>query len=194
MNTAFLLLWLTPRIREFTQRYPDITLRLNSINWDNERLGKSTDLIISHGRGDWHNVIIHPLLKPKLQPYCSPDIAARLQGGAKLNEFALIDILGNHQQWDDWLKENGIKKSDRKILHQVDSASTSVPLAIQGVGVCLSYDELVTDEVSRGKLVAPFNKSIDTVDNYYLIHNRDLPLSKTAQIFKDWLLEKLPQI
>lgn len=191
VNTAFLLLWLTPRIREFTELYPDITLRLISVNWDNDRLGMSTDLIINHGRGVWHNVSIHPLLTPRLRPFCSPEIAHKLRGEATFNDFALIDVLGNHQQWNDWFKVSDIKKSGEQITHQVDSASTAVQLAIQGAGICLSYDELVADEVARGNLVAPLEVSIETVDNYYLLHNIDLPLSKTAEVFKDWLLTKL---
>lgn len=193
VNTAFLLLWLTPRIREFNQHYPDITLRLISMNWDNDRLGMSTDLIISHGRGIWHNVTINPLLKPRLRPFCSPEIATQLKNKSQLNDFALIDIIGNHQQWDDWFKACSLKKSSSQIKHQVDTAATAVPLAIRGIGICLSYDELVTDQVRIGNLVAPFDDTIDTVDNYYLIHNIALPLSKTAEVFRDWLLTKLSE-
>ena len=189
VNTAFLLLWLAPRIQAFTQLYPDITLRFMSINWDNDRLGMSTDLIISHGRGAWHNVEMHPLLPPKLRPYCSPEIAQQINNGAALNNFALIDIIGNHQQWHDWLKTTGNKFSSKP--HQVDTAAAAVQLARQSVGVCLAYDELVAKELSGGSLVAPYDDYIETVDNYYLIHNSDRPLSKTATVFKDWLLATL---
>ena len=191
VNTAFLLLWLTPRIKEFTELYPDITLRFMSINWDNDRLGMSTDLIISHGRGAWHNVEMHHLLTPQLRPFCSAEVAKQLLDGATLNDFALIDVIGNHQQWNDWLKATGNKTSNKHIKHQVDTAAASVQLAVQSVGVCLAYDELVAKEVSNGSLVAPFDDYIETVDNYYLIHNIDRPLSKTATVFKDWLLATL---
>jgi LysR family glycine cleavage system transcriptional activator len=191
VNTAFLLLWLTPRIKEFTKLYPDITLRFMSINWDNDRLGMSTDLIISHGRGAWHNVEMHQLLTPKLRPFCSPEVAKQLHDGALLSDVALIDVIGNHQQWNDWLKATGNKTSNKHIKHQVDTAAASVQLAVQSVGVCLAYDELVAKEVSNGSLVAPFDDYVETVDNYYLIHNTDRPLSKTAIVFKDWLLGSL---
>jgi LysR family glycine cleavage system transcriptional activator len=191
VNTAFLLLWLAPRIQEFTQLYPDITLRFMSINWDNDRLGMSTDLIISHGRGAWHNVEMHQLLTPKLRPFCSPDTALQIRNGATLDNFALIDIMGNHQQWNDWLKTADSKMPSKPIKHQVDTAAAAVQLAIQSVGICLAYDELVTKEVSTGSLVAPFEGYVETVDNYYLIHNVDRPLSKTATVFKGWLLAAL---
>ena len=191
VNTAFLLLWLAPRVKEFTQLYPDITLRFISINWDNDRLGMSTDLIISHGRGAWHNVEMHQLLTPKLRPFCSPEIAKQIKNGATLDDFALIDVIGNHQQWNDWLKATGNIAPNKHVKHQVDTAAASVQLAIQSVGVCLAYDELAAKEVSDGSLVAPFDEYVETVDNYYLIHNTDRPLSKTATVFKDWLLGTL---
>ena len=151
----------------------------------------STDLIISHGRGAWHNVEMHPLLTPKLRPFCSPQIAQQIRNESALNDFALIDIIGNHQQWNDWLKAADNKTSNRSIRHQVDTAAAAVQLATRSVGICLAYDELVAKEVNNGSLVAPFDDSVETVDNYYLIHNIDRPLSKTATVFKDWLLDAL---
>ena len=191
VNTAFLLLWLTPRIAEFIRLYPDITLRIMSINWDADRLSMSNDLIIDHGRGAWPKMQVHRLLTPKLRPFCSPDIKQKLHNGMDLSDFSLIEILGNQQRWDAWLKETGLVISPRSMRHQVDTMATAAQLARLGVGLFLSYDELVAEDVHNGTLTAPFDKYVDTVDSYYLTHDDNKPLSKTADLFKNWLLDSL---
>jgi LysR family glycine cleavage system transcriptional activator len=191
VNTAFLLLWLTPRIADFMCLYPDITLRIMSINWNTDRLAMSNDLIIDHGRGAWRNREVHRLLTPKLRPFCSPEIKQKLHNGMDLGDFSLIDIIGNQQQWGDWLKETGLVIPSRSIRHQVDTMATAAQLARLGVGMFLSYDELLEDDIRNGALIAPFDRYIDTVDSYYLTHDNDKPLSKTAELFKNWLLSLL---
>jgi LysR family glycine cleavage system transcriptional activator len=191
VNTAFLLLWLTPRIAEFMRLYPDITLRIMSINWNTDRLAMSNDLIIDHGRGSWRSMAVHRLLTPKLRPFCSPEINQKLRNGMDLSDFSLIDILGNQQQWAAWLKDAGLTISSGSIRHQVDTMATAAQLARLSVGVFLSYDELLADDIRNGTLIAPFDRYVDTVDSYYLTHDNDKPLSKTAELFKNWLLSSL---
>jgi len=193
VNTAFLLLWLTPRIAEFMRLYPDITLRIMSINWDADRLAISNDLIIDHGMGSWNNMQTHRLLTPKLRPFCAPQIKQKLDNKIALSNFSLIEILGNQQQWGAWLKETKLSMPLQSIRHQVDTMATAAQLARLGVGIFLSYDELLTDDVRNGTLVAPFEQYVDTVDSYYLAHDKNKPLSKTAELFKKWLLDSLNQ-
>jgi len=172
---------------EFTTQYPDVTLRLINANWENEFTGMSTDLSIIQGRGkrsDWHS---HQLVTPRLRPFCSPEIGAKLKRVEDLSDVPLIDILGNHQNWEDWFAAAELMP-DIKLRHQVDTAATAVLMAEHHAGVCLSYDELVSNALDKGSLVAPFSIYADTVDAYYLVSNSSRPLSKATQVFQDWLL------
>lgn len=187
VNTAFLVLWLTPRLHEFTTQYPDVTLRLINANWENEFSGMSTDLSIIQGRekhSSWHS---YQLVTPRLRPFCSPEIAAGLQRVEDLSGVPLIDVLGNHQNWEGWFSAVGLSP-DKTIRHQVDTAAAAVLMAEHHAGVCLSHDELVSDALDKGRLVAPFAFYAETVDAYYLVSNSSRPLSKAAQVFQKWLL------
>jgi len=187
VNTAFLMLWLAPRLHEFTALYPDITLRLINVNWENESTGMSTDLTIIQGGNKWPNGHCHLLMTPALRPFCSPEMSEKLQRPEDLFNMPLIDVLGNHQNWDDWFKAAGMSQHPT-ILHQVDTAATAVLMAEHHAGICLSYDALVSDALSKGRLVPPFATYIETVDTYYLVANSNRPLSKAAQVFQEWLL------
>lgn len=191
VNTAFLLLWLTPRLPDFNRLHPGIELRLSSINWDNEYSGMSTDLTIRHGRGNWPDHSTYCLVTPKLRPFATPDLAATLNKPEDLLDIALIDVLGNHQQWDDWLHSAGVQANLSGIRHQVDTAAAAVSLAKYGGGVCLGYDELLSQEVADKQLIPVFSHYVDTVDSYYLGYNQNRPLTQAAQLFKDWLCGQL---
>ena len=188
VNIAFLMLWLAPRLPEFTKQYPGVTLRLSSTNWNTESIGLSADLTIGHGKGHWPNMHSECLITPKLRPFCSPRLASQLHSIDDLQQLPLIDILGNHQQWEDWFKVTNLNAAPRiPVSHQVDTAAAAVALAVNDGGVLLSYDELLADDLARGQLVAPFDVYVDTVDSYFLIYNKERPLSKAAELFKDWL-------
>lgn len=189
VNTAFLVLWLAPRLHEFTTQYPDVTLRLLNANWENEFAGLSTDLTITQGSGGHSDQHSHLLVTPQLRPFCSPETSIRLKRTEDLFNVPLIDVLGNHQSWKDWFAMAGLAQHVA-IRHQVDTAATAVLMAEHHAGVCLSYDELVSDALGKGRLVAPFTLYVETVDAYYLVSNGQRPLSKAAQAFQEWLLDR----
>ena len=70
--------------------------------------------------------------------------------------------------------------------------SMAVQAAIDGQGVALVGDLLVADELAAGRLVCPFDPSLNTplTFSYYLLSAKgsdELPKKITA--FRDWLLE-----
>ena len=63
--------------------------------------------------------------------------------------------------------------------------------AMSGMGVMLGLDFLTKDELAKGTLVQPFDWSIPSAENFYLIKPQGGPLSPAAQQFSDWLQESL---
>jgi len=99
--------------------------------------------------------------------------------------------MGNRQGWDDWFKAAQLESQSGALRHSVDSAALSVTMAVNNFGVCLSYDKLVAAELKSGRLIAPFERYMDTVDSFYLTYPENQPLSKASSVFADWLLETL---
>ena len=118
-----------------------------------------------------------------MRPFCSPRVAERLSTGSDLLHQPLIEIMGNHENWNDWFSSLGIEVIDRGIRHQVDSAAIAVNMAANDFGVCLSYDSLMEGMVREGKLIAPFDAYMQTVDSFYLSYRQEYPLAKSAAVF-----------
>ncbi len=53
VNNSFAQMWLAPRVREFTTRYPLVTLRLYGVNWEADAPPSSAELEIRYGKGVW---------------------------------------------------------------------------------------------------------------------------------------------
>ena len=191
VNTAFGILWLAPRIKKFTDEYPGLSLRIINANWDSEFTAGTAELSLRHGTGDWPELDFTRLIMPRLRPYCSPQMAAKINQTADVLNWPLLNVIGNQQNWHAWLAQYGLQHEEQPLIHKMDSAATTVAMAVADCGICLSYDEIVAPQVAAGQLVAPLEDYVGSTESYYLTHRQDSPLSKAAKVFKDWLLEEV---
>ncbi|WP_370278393.1 LysR family transcriptional regulator [Pontibacterium sp.] len=188
VNTAFGVLWLAPRMQRFNTIYPQITIRQLGTNWATDFDISTAELEIRYGAGNWPGFVAHPLVKPKLRPYCSVANAKRVRQPADLESMVLLDVIGTPQGWNAWMEKMGLAAPDEQSHQYMDSHATAVSMAANGFGVCLMYDELMGEGVLAKQLVAPFVDTIDTEGNYYLCYQNDKELSDASRIFKDWIL------
>lgn len=191
VNTAFGILWLAPRLEKFTSEYPELSLRIINANWDSEFTAGSAELSLRHGSGDWPELDFTRLIAPRLRPYCSPQIAAQIHSREDVLNWPLLNVIGNQQNWHAWLAHYGLEQTDPSKIHKMDSAATAVAMAVGNCGLCLSYDEVVRPQITSGQLVAPLDDYVGSSESYYLTHRQDSPLSKAAQVFKQWLLAEI---
>jgi LysR family glycine cleavage system transcriptional activator len=191
VNTAFSIFWLAPRLQFFTVQYPNLALRIINANWDSEFSAGSAELSLRHGTGDWPDLDFTRLITPKLRPYCSPQIAAQIHQPSDVLQWPLLDVIGNLPDWRTWLAQYHLQPSSTQLIHKTDSAVTTVPMAISHCGICLSYDEILAPQVATGQLAAPLDDYLVTTESYFLVHRKDRPLSKAAEVFKQWIVMEI---
>ncbi|MGB0468004.1 MAG: LysR substrate-binding domain-containing protein [Pontibacterium sp.] len=188
VNTAFSVLWLAPRLQRFNAVYPQITIRQLGTNWSTDFDISTAELEIRYGGGNWPGFESHPLVTPRLRPYCSMANAKRLRKPSDLEAMPLLDVIGTPQGWNSWLEMEGLDHLQDQTRQTMDSHATAVAMAANGFGVCLMYDDLMREGVLAKQLIAPFADSIATEGSYYLCYQGDKKLSDASRIFKDWLL------
>ncbi|MFT6917028.1 MAG: LysR family glycine cleavage system transcriptional activator [Motiliproteus sp.] len=192
VNIAFSMLWLSPRLSRFCEKYPGLKLQLVHANWDNEFNRSPADITIMHGRGDWSGMTLQPLFTPELKPYCSPELASQLNAPGDLLALPLIEVLGNRQGWREWFQQACVNMDDVDTLyHQTDSLAAGISMAEAGLGVFLCYPGFFRGPSDSRKLRSPFDIALETEDNYYLSYPEGRPLSKSAAVFNEWLLSEL---
>lgn len=191
--TTFAAKWLIPRLSEFRDLHPHIDVRISTgvpeVDFDRDPV----DLAIQFGRGDWQRVQSDLLFHDEIEPVCSPAYLAQWAPSRKHPESLLRHrLLVSHYRksdWDDWLEATGL--TDAATPASRMSFSTSVltwQAAVDGLGLAIGQNALLTQEFSRGALVRPFQRPVVRDQAYYLVRPKLQRESRKVGLFRDWLL------
>ncbi len=72
MQPSFAIQWLVPRLVKFSERHPDIDVRIKAVDMDEGSLTDDVDVAIYYGRGNWPGLRADKLHTEYLIPVCSP--------------------------------------------------------------------------------------------------------------------------
>ena len=63
--------------------------------------------------------------------------------------------------------------------------------ASEGIGIALADTALLGRELESGRLVAPFDISLDSHNAFYLVYRKNHGLTPAMMAFRDWILEEM---
>jgi LysR family glycine cleavage system transcriptional activator len=95
------------------------------------------------------------------------------------------------QQRDDWrlwLTAAGAKGVDPSRGPVFDHAMTVLQAAMDGLGVALGRNPLITPDLKAGRLVVPFEFKMATEFAYYVVYPPDTIRRRKIKAFRDWLM------
>lgn len=188
--TTFATRWLIPRLSQFQLAYPAIDIRLTTASEWGE-LGEF-DAAIRLGDGHWPQVKAIKLVPNELLPVCSPKL---LQGGAmtleRLVAQTLLFVRARPEDWGIWCKAAGVPiEMFLQRLH-LESSALAYQAAQEGHGVALAQRVLVSEELRTGKLVTPFDVTVDRYDYMYcLVLNSQSRQGKVLGLLSEWLVQQ----
>lgn len=185
VNT-FALGWLLPRLEAFHAEHPFIDLRLrthnNKVDFTVERL----DCAIQFGDGAWSGAEAVELMRGDLAPLCSPRLARDLREPADLRKAQLLRSF-RADEWPRWFQKAGLEPPPLK-GPVFDSSIAMAAAAQQSIGVALAPPSMFAYELRGGRLVQPFELTID-VGGYYLTRSASRPLGEPVAAFTAWCLD-----
>ncbi|MGA0599733.1 transcriptional regulator GcvA [Caulobacter sp. KR2-114] len=184
VNT-FAVGWLLPRLDAFRAAWPFIDLRLRTHNNKVDLLAERLDGAIQFGDGVWPGLEAQPLMHGALSPLCSPRLARGLGGPADLAQLPLLRSY-RADEWPRWFRAAGIEPPPMK-GPQFDSSIAMVAAAQQSAGVALAPPAMFAYDIRGGRLVQPFDISVQT-GAYYLTRVAGRPASEALQAFTAWVL------
>jgi DNA-binding transcriptional LysR family regulator len=151
-------LWLMPRIREFTQAHPEISLNLSAAHTNSDFALGQADIDIRYGTPQWEDLVVEPLFEERIVPLASPQFIRenRLRRKEQLVTVPLILSNVNVVQWSDWFAAcTDIRAPDRFSV-QFDRAQMAIDAATQGLGVALESATLASRHLADGTLKPVF--------------------------------------
>lgn len=194
--TTFAAKWLIPRLSGFRQLHPNIEVRISNAVPDVDFDRDPVDIAIQFGDGKWPRCQTDLLFHDEIEPVCSPQYLAENTITGKHPESLLrLRLLVSHYRrvdWDDWLSAMSMAKySEGAERMSFSSSVLTWQAAINGLGVAIGQNSLLTEEFKSGQLVRPFALPLRREKAYYLVRPEVQRESRKIGLFRDWLLNEV---
>lgn len=185
-------MWLIPRLADFHDSNPDISVRLTTSELTADVRDREADFALIYQ--DQKDVPEgSPILfEDETIPVASPDYlenATAIQKPEDLLDHTLIASLSEDEEWKYWFDAFGVTNPQSASYLELDMCSTSLKAAKEGLGIAMGRRPYVDDDLASGRLIAPFPQIYNTQWCLSLActsRGQDLPF---APRFRDWLIE-----
>jgi DNA-binding transcriptional LysR family regulator len=185
--------WLTPRLGEFMDLYPDIRVTLMTTDEELDLAMREADVAIRLRLPTQPDLIQRKLFSVHFHAYASPEYVKRFGTPRTLEELDKhrIILLGgltvpNYLQNRNWLLEVGRNGKGPRATHLAITNVLGVLRACQrGLGVALLPDYLVEE---NGGLVQLFGETGAPTLDAYFVYPEELKSVARVQVFRDFLV------
>lgn len=185
--TYFSSRWLSPRLMDFFEKNPGVSLRIEPVNSIADLKTKDVDVAILWGVGEWKEYESRLLLRLPSVPTANATIAkeVRILGiEAAVKQVPLLGDSSGDTGWRAWHRAVGLPYLPSKSSLTIPDSNSRVQAVIDGQGIAL-WDRLVAPEIKSGQLVELTDRKLDT-SGYYLVFTKD-PHATQVQAMIDWL-------
>ncbi|WP_312934686.1 LysR substrate-binding domain-containing protein [Pseudomonas sp.] len=193
VTPSFASRWLIPRLGDFSERYPDIDLRVLATDRISHFHTDGVDIAVRYGApafGPGLNVeclfeqriiaVASPMLfKARQRPTCVED----------LQRFALL-----HDAHDHWPAFTATLFPDHASLTakhlRFNQTSLAIEAAIGGQGIALATAAFVSEDIEAGRLVQVFTLQLTVNKGFYLVWPHRMRSAYGLQVVAQWFREQ----
>ncbi|WP_309683389.1 LysR substrate-binding domain-containing protein [Polaromonas sp.] len=158
-SPSFASLWLMPRIGQFAQAYPGVSLFLSASHLHSDFELGQVDIDIRYGVPAWPQLVVQPIFREAIMPLASPAFIERHQihTPADLLQVPLIQSTVGVVQWADWFALHHPSKRPERFALRFDRALMALDAAVQGLGVALESTVIGDSYLQAGRLQPVFD-------------------------------------
>lgn len=192
-SPAFASKWLMPRLADFRAHHPEIDAWIYT-KYSQESLEHAeVDVAIWLGTGDWPGVDCIKLFEDEVTPLYSPKMLAPGQSidtPADLTQHPLIHVeqVERREDWYTWFTQVELEEAESVAGYNFNDSGLALDCALSGQGVVLGSAFLAKDLIESGQLIRPFEESLSTELNYYLVYRSDKRFDENVDAMVRWLL------
>jgi LysR family glycine cleavage system transcriptional activator len=180
--------WLAPRLGDFWQRHRDIDLRLHHSTSPMQQSIDQFDLAVAWGDGHWPGMKVTPFINIRVTPVLAP----RMRQPAMASDLLTMPLIHERDRrgWRQWFRAARVEYDD-SIGTLIDDANLVLQTVLAGQGVALGILPFVEEDLASGKLLRPFELTINPGQAYYLIHRKNSLKKPAVNAVRNWLLEQI---
>ena len=189
--------WVTQRLREFLEMYPEIRVELVLSDEQIAIAMRAADVAIWTSEPQQSELIRRPLFSLKLHAYASAQYIRRFGAPRSIeaiDDHPIISYSGTpapHLSAIRWLEIAGLNgKAPRKPAFSANSVLAMKYAIRSGIGIGLIPDYLTGDDADLVPVLE--DAQLPTVSVYF-VYPEELKTAKKVQVFRDFLVTKARQ-
>jgi LysR family glycine cleavage system transcriptional activator len=196
-TTAFVSLWLMPRLSDFWLTHQDITLNHSISDNPVDSAYLNADIRIRYGNGNWPKEVSEKLFTDVIYPVCGLEFAKNYPV-ANLNEIVEQPLLSLQSLdptwtgWDGWFaywQVHGQSAHYRRFNNYV----VTLQAAQDNQGIALGWHSQVDELICKGQLCRITNFEMPASGAYYLTYDANKALTPEAESFRHWMMLKFAE-
>jgi LysR family glycine cleavage system transcriptional activator len=191
VTPSFAAKWLVPRLKAFTDKYPELDVRIMATEGLADFQRDHVDIAVRQGRPPFGPDLRADLLCPiDLCAVCSPDLIENHGAIQTLEDLSGRDLLhDSHDQWDGVLGGQALGLAVRST--RLSQTSLAIDAAAARQGIALAPAILVEGDIAAGRLCRVLSIESQAGDGYYLVAP-SVPLEPNSlEKIRGWLLEEV---
>lgn len=197
-SVAFGSIWLTPRIREFLELYPDIQVAMVVDDSELDLSMREADVAIRMSPPRQPDLVQRHLMTVRVHLYASPEYLKKHgtpRRPEELDQHRLV-VYGDEARAPisniNWVLEAGLKPGhERRPILQVNNTYGLFRAVSSGLGVAALPDYVA---VEAPELVRILPELTGPPVEAYFVYPEELRSSKRISVFRDFLIRKVTEV
>ncbi len=184
--------WLIPRISEFSQQHPEVTLHF-STNIEPFDFSRSTiDAALHYGNTHWPDAHLVKLFDETLIPVCSKKFLAQnpIKHISDISALPRLALTTRPHDWEDCVRHYNIKANARHMFY-FDHFTTLAEATYSHLGVALIPVFLFQKEIDAGDLIPLTDTPMISRGSYYFAYPKHRSDYYPVKALKQWLLDNI---
>lgn len=190
MGPSFATRWMLPRLKEFSEHFPQIDFELVQTPHLVSPTNVDADIFITWGDGYWPDMTADRLMGVMVVPVASPALLDQMGSPSEPSDLLGFPLI--HQRdtvgWSAWFGHHGITPSDSLSGPMIEDTNVVLQAAISGQGLAMGWRPLIDEELQSGALVQLFDAVHSEIRAYYLVRRRKDAERSDIHSICEWLL------
>ena len=182
--------WLLPRLKDFQQKHPEVTVNLTNRTRPFLFADTDFDAAIYFGDADWSGTESHRLMGENPMPVCSPTLLGNknVLTPAEIADLPLLQQTTRPYAWRQWFASQHLNVPRDMTGPRYELFSMLAQAAMHDMGIALIPPFLIQRELAEARLVIANPQALSSIKAYYLMIPERKVESASLRAFRDWLV------
>ncbi|QYN01693.1 LysR family transcriptional regulator [Pseudomonas protegens] len=184
--------WLLPRLKDFQQQHPEVTVNLTNRTRPFLFADTPFDAAIYFGDADWSGTQSHWLMGENPMPVCSPAMLGKQRelSAEAIAELPLLQQTTRPYAWRQWFNSQQLNIPRDMTGTRYELFSMLAQAAMHDMGIALIPPFLIQRELAEKRLVIANPQALSSIKAYYLMIPERKVESASLRAFRDWLVNQ----